>query len=177
LRSTLFSPKARGIAVIFTIAIIVVSYSLFFYLQNTTESNIRNSIFEQQKALQMQSTQALSQRISSDLDSVMGRLQGLADSSYLQQQANNLLSSNATTSNKLLQQRYIQINNISTADRLFIVNKDYNVTTNIMPQGERSFVGSNVSGINWIREMTISHQPTYSNGYAALDGNYRIAIS
>ena len=65
-------------AVIFTIAIIVISYSLFFYLQNTTEGDIRNSIFEQQKARQMQSTQALSQRISSDLGSIMARLQGLA---------------------------------------------------------------------------------------------------
>jgi ABC-type transporter MlaC component len=64
LRDTLFSSKARGIAVIFTIAIIVVSYSLFFYLQSTTESNIRNSIFEQQKARQMQSTQALTQYLA-----------------------------------------------------------------------------------------------------------------
>src|ERR687888_277024 len=87
--------KSKVLAIAIIALIIVISYSLFFYLQNTTETNIRNSIFEQQKALQMQSTQALSQRISSDLDSVMGRLQGLADSSYLQQQANNLLSSNA----------------------------------------------------------------------------------
>ena len=43
----------------------------------------------------MQSTQALSQRIGSDLDSVMARLQGLADSTYLQQ---GDLSSNKTKS-------------------------------------------------------------------------------
>ena len=47
--------------------------------------NTRNSIFEQQKALQMQSTQALTQRISSDLNFMMANLQGLVESTYLQQ--------------------------------------------------------------------------------------------
>ncbi|HET7390293.1 MAG TPA: hypothetical protein VFJ51_05670 [Nitrososphaeraceae archaeon] len=36
LRNSLLSPKSRGVAVIFTIAIIIASYSLFFYLQNTS---------------------------------------------------------------------------------------------------------------------------------------------
>jgi len=132
LKNTLFSPKTRGVAVTITIAIIVISYSLFFYLQNTTEGDIRNSIFEQQKARQMQSTQALSQRISSDLGSIMARLQGLAGSSYLQQAD---LSNDKTR--KLLQETYFQINNNTTADRLFITNKNCIVTTYISPPGGR----------------------------------------
>ena len=55
------------------------------YLQSANEMNTRNSIFEQQKALQMQSTQALTQRISSDLNFMMANLQGLVESTYLQQ--------------------------------------------------------------------------------------------
>src|SRR5690348_17743447 len=104
LRNALFSPRSRAVAVIFTIAIIIASYSLFFYLQTATEKDIRNSIFEQQKTLQEQSTKALSQRISSDLGSIMARLQGLAGSSYLQQAD---LSSDKTR--KLLQEMYLQI--------------------------------------------------------------------
>jgi hypothetical protein len=148
LRNTLFYPKTRGVAVIFTIAIIVISYSLFFYLQNTTEGDIRNSIFEQQKARQMQSTQALSQRISSDLGSIMTRLQGLAGSSYLQQAD---LSSDKTR--KLLQETYFQINNVTTADRLFIINKNCIVMTYISPPGRKTFVGANVSGIEWVKQI------------------------
>jgi hypothetical protein len=147
LRNTLFSPKSRGVAVFFTIAIIVISYSLFFYLQSTTEGDIRNSIFEQQKARQMQSTQALSQRISSDLGSIMARLQGLAGSSYLQQAD---LSSDKTR--KLLQEMYLQINNITTADRLFILNKNDVVMINLVPEGQNTFVGINISNIDWVRE-------------------------
>jgi signal transduction histidine kinase len=172
LRNSLFSPKTRGIAVIFTIAIIVISYSLFFYLQSTTEGDIRNSIFEQQKARQMQSTQALSQRISSDLGSIMARLQGLADSSYLQQAD---LSSGKTR--KLLQEIYFQINNITTADKLFILNKNDIVMINLVPEGQKTFVGTNVSNIDWVRETRTQHKPVFSNGYFGLDGKYRIAMT
>ena len=80
-----FEGKTKILATVSIVLIIVISYSLFFYLQSANETNTRNSIFEQQKALQMHSTQALSQRISSDLSFMMAKLQGLADSSYLQQ--------------------------------------------------------------------------------------------
>ena len=164
--------KAKPLAIISIVLIIAIFYGVFFYLQNTTETNIRNSIFEQQKALQMQTTQALSQRISSDLSFMMARLQGLADSSYLQQ--GDLSSENTKN---LLQEIYFQINNITAVDRLFIINK-YGVVTNAMAsQGQKTFIGANVSGINWIREITNIHKPIFSNGYRGLDGKYRIAIS
>ena len=164
--------KAKPLAIISIGLIISIFYGVFFYLQSTTETNIRNSIFEQQKSLQMQTTQALSQRISSDLSFMMARLQGLADSSYLQQ---GDLSSEKTKN--LLQEIYFQINNITAIDRLFIINKNCVVTNSIAPQGQKSFIGANVSGINWIREITNTHKPTFSNGYTGLDAKYRIAIS
>ena len=163
--------NAKLLAIISIVLIIVISYSLFFYLQSTTETNTRNSFFEHQKTLQMKSAQAL-QRISSDLDSVMARLRGLAYSSYLQQAD---LSSDRTK--ELLQEFYFQINKITTANRLFIINKNCVVVMDISPHGQRSFVGTNVSGLNWIREITIAHKPIFSNGYTGFDGRYRIAIS
>jgi signal transduction histidine kinase len=167
-----FEGKAKILATVSIVLIIVISYSLFFYLQSANETNTRNSIFEQQKALQMHSTQALSQRISSDLSFMIAKLQGLADSSYLQQ---GDLSSDNTK--ELSQEMYFQINNVTTADRFFIINKNCIVMTDIAPHGQKSFVGTNVSGINWIRDITVTHKPTFSNGYFGLDGKYRIAIS
>jgi uncharacterized membrane protein len=82
------------IVIICIILIVSISYGLFFYLQDNTESNIKNSLFEQQKQLQIESTKALAQHISSDLDSIMARLQGLANSEYLQQ--GELVSANKT---------------------------------------------------------------------------------
>jgi len=107
--------KTKELAIIFIISIIVISYGLFFYLQNNTESNIRSSLFEQQKQRQIESTQALSRHISSDLDSIMARLQSLANSVYLQQ---GDLVSNKTK--KLMEQIYVQMNKITNVDRLFI---------------------------------------------------------
>jgi hypothetical protein len=164
--------NAKTVAIASIVLIIVVSYSLFFYLQTANETNTKNSIFERQKTLQMQSTQAVSQRISSDLDSVMARLQGLAYSSYLQQ---GDFSSEKTKN--LLQGSYFQINNTIPVDTLFVINKDWIVMTDVAPLGHKNFVGTNVSRINWIQEMTMSHQPIFSTGYAALDGNYKIAMS
>jgi signal transduction histidine kinase len=120
----------------------------------------------------MQSTQALSQRISSDLGSIMARLQGFAGSSYLQQAD---LSSDKTR--KLLQEMYLQINNITTADRLFILNKNDIVMINLVPEGQKTFVGTNVSNIDWVRETRTQHKPVFSNGYFGLDGKYTIAIT
>jgi hypothetical protein len=120
----------------------------------------------------MQSTQALSQRISSDLGSIMTRLQGLAGSSYLQQAD---LSSDKTR--KLLQETYFQINNVTTADRLFIINKNCIVMTYISPPGRKTFVGANASGIEWVKQINNQHKPVFTNGYFGFDGNYRITIS
>jgi signal transduction histidine kinase len=164
--------KAKILATVSIVLIIVISYSLFFYLQSTNETNTRNGIFEQQKALQMRSTQALSQRISSDMSFMMAKLQGLADSTYLQ---HGDLSSDKTK--KLSQEIYAQINNVTTSDRFFIINKNCIVMTDIELQGQKSFIGTNVSGISWIQEITFTHKPVFSNGYNALDGRYRVAVS
>jgi signal transduction histidine kinase len=164
--------KAKILATVSIVLIIVISYSLFFYLQSANEANTRNGIFEQQKALQMQSTQALSQRISSDMSFMMAKLQGLADSTYLQQ--GDLFSDKTK---KLSQEIYFQINSVTTADRFFIINRNCVVMTSIAAERQKSFVGANVSSISWIREITVTHKPTFSNGYIGLDGKYRIAIS
>jgi hypothetical protein len=60
--------------------IIAVSYGLFFYLQTITENNIKNSLIDQQRQRQIESTKAISQNIGSDLDSITARLQMLAGS-------------------------------------------------------------------------------------------------
>jgi hypothetical protein len=106
--------KTKELAIIFIIFVIVISYGLFFYLQNNTESNIRSSLFEQQKQRQIESTQALFRHIGSDLDSIMTRLQSLANSVYLQQ---GDLVSNKTMN--VMEQIYVQLNNMrAKADKL-----------------------------------------------------------
>ena len=62
------SGRVRRLGIISIILIVGASYALFFYLQNITENNIKNRLFDQHKQ------KAVSQHIGADLDSAMARL-------------------------------------------------------------------------------------------------------
>jgi signal transduction histidine kinase len=164
--------KTMELAIIFIISIIVISYGLFFYLQNNTENNIRNSLFEQQKQRQIGSALALSQHIGSDLDSIMARLQDLANTVYLQQ--GDLFSN---TTKKSMEQMYVQMNNITKVDRLIILDENNIARSSIVPNGEEAFVGINFSYRDWVTDTKNTLIPIFSNGFEGRDGKYRIAIT
>jgi signal transduction histidine kinase len=164
--------KTKELAIIFIISIIVISYGLFFYLQNNTESNIRNSLFEQQKQRQIESTLALSRHIGSDLDSIMARLQSLANSVYLQQ--GDVLGNKTK---KFMEQMHFQISNITKVDRLFILDENSIQRSGIVPKGEDAFIGINFSYRDWVRETKSTLMPVFSDGFVGRDGKYRIAIT
>jgi hypothetical protein len=97
----------------------------------------------------------------------LARLQDLANSAYLQQ---GDLSSNTTK--KSMEQMYIQMNNITKVDRLFILDE-----CSIVPRGEQTFVGINFSYGDWVRDTKNTLMPIFSNGFEGRDGKYRIAIT
>ncbi len=164
--------KTKELAIIFIISIIVISYGLFFYLQNNTENNIRSSLFEQQKQRQIESTQALSRHIGSDLDSVMARLQSLANSVYLQQA--DLVSNKTKT---LMEHMYVQMNKITNVDRLFILDGNNIERNGLVPKGEEAFVGVDFTYRDYVRETKSNLMPVFSDGFVGRDGRYRIAIT
>src|ERR1051325_340214 len=167
-----YGRKTKEVAIIFIISVIVISYCLFFYLQNNTESNIRSSLFEQQKQRQIESTQALSRHIGSDLDSVMARLQSLANSVYLQQ--GDLVSNKTKT---LMEQMYVQMNKITNVDRLFILDGNNIERNGLAPKGEEAFVGVDFTYRDYVRETKSNLMPVFSDGFVGRDGRYRIAIT
>jgi len=164
--------RTKTIGVISIVSIIVISYGLFFYLQNATESNIRNSLFEQQKQRQLDSTKAISERISSDLDSIMSRLQRLANSVYLQQ---GDLSSNKTK--KLMKEDYLPLSTSFKTDRLLILNTNDISVNALALKGEQVVIGVNFSDRYWVKQTKSTLMPVLSNGYEGRDGKYRIAIT
>ena len=162
--------RIKEIGIISIMLIIVVSYGIFFYLENSTEANVRTSLFNDQKQRQLDSTTAISQHINSDLNLVLANLRGLASSAYIQQ---GELSTNSTRN--LVEGVYLQINSI--VDRLFLIDKNNIVVLNMVPKGETTFVGSNVSHFNWLSETKAEKKPIFSNGYLGLDGKIRIGIT
>jgi apolipoprotein N-acyltransferase len=59
--------KGKILAIISIVLIVAISYGLFFYLENTNEENIRNSIIQREIGDQLKDMQSLSRHISSDL--------------------------------------------------------------------------------------------------------------
>jgi signal transduction histidine kinase len=170
--STLFSSHAKEIGIISTALIIIISYSLFFYLQNITEDNVKKSLFEQQRNRQMESTKAMAEHIAANLQSVMYILQGLADSTYLHQ---GELSGDRIDS--LMRDRFIQINATTKVDGLFIVDNNDITTYHLVPEGQRSYVNIDVSFRDYVQKTRDTLRPVFSNGYRGIDDVYRIAIT
>ena len=170
--SNIFRPNTKEITILSIVLIIAVSYGQFFYLQNNTENNIRNSLFEQQKQRQIESTKALSNHIASDLDLIMSKLELLANSGTLQQ--GNLVGNKTTEE---LEKTYQQINSKTPLDRLFILDKNNIVKSSIAANDLPRFVGVNFSDREWARETKDMQMPVYSNGFEGRDGVYRIAIT
>src|SRR5919199_1016709 len=164
--------KAKILAIIAIVLIISISYGLFFYLENTTEQDIRNSIFQQQLQNQLKDIQALSRHIGTDLTLVVDNLHGLANSVYIQQ---GDLSSDKIR--KLAEDTYTRLNGRDNIiDRLVIADKTGYETIGLTAKGQQSFAGTNISSRPWVQETLKSRTPTFSNGFVGLDGNYRIAI-
>jgi signal transduction histidine kinase len=167
-----FAGKAKLLAVISIVLIITISYGIFFYLENTTEQNVRNSVFEQQLQNQLKDTEALSRHIGTDLSLVVDNLNGLANSIYLQQ---GDLSSNKIK--KLAEQTYVHLsNNNNIIDRLVIADKKGFETIGLAAKGQQSFAGTNIASRPWVKETIASKTFTFSNGFVGLDGNYRVAV-
>ena len=164
------SIKSKKTAIICIIVIIAASYGVFFYLQNSTERDIRSNLFSDQKQRQTESTKAISQHINSDLNLVLANLQTLGNYGHVQ----NGDLSNINVRN-LMQDIFLQISPI--ADRLYIMNQNGTIIMEKVQSGEQTHVGRNISKLAWISKSKADKVPTFSNGYIGLDGVYRIGVS
>ena len=165
----LLSGRIKETLIISIIVIVIVSYGLFFYLQSITESNIRYSLFEQQKMRQIDSTHDVSEHIGSDISLAVAMLDTLANSFYLQQ--GDVAGDGIK---KLMKEKYIQFNTI--IDRLFILDKDDIMVNSFAPLGSETFLGIDFSFRDWVKETKSGLTPVFSNGFERQDV-YRIFIT
>jgi hypothetical protein len=165
---SLFSGKVKEIGIISMISIILFSFGLLFYIQNITQTNIRVSLFEQQKQRQIESTKSISEHIGSDLNLVVSMLDGLANSFYLQ---DDIYSDNTK---KLVEEKYNQFTPV--INRLFVLDKNDVVTISLAPRRSDIFVGADYSFRDWVKEIRNKSMPVFSDGFER-QGIYRIFIS
>jgi signal transduction histidine kinase len=184
-----FTRKGRRLSssfLVFILLIIVSSYSLFFYLQYVIEKDTKDRLFYQQIGHQLESTKKISEHISSDLDSVIVALHGLANSVYLQHQPVELSGDKIK---KLAEETYSQLNTITVVERLYILDKNNTASTIIgspppPPQQQQRKADStfsdlyNISIEKIVSETRTKLTPIFSNGFRELEDNkYKIAIT
>lgn len=151
------------------VLIILFSYGFFFYLQNRTESEVRESLFEEQKQRQLESTKSISQHVGSDLDLVTTRLYALANSKYLQ--SGDFTSDEARS---FLKQNYERVDNV--INKLFVLDKNDIISASISKRGSESYPSVDLSLRDWVRETKESRLPVLSNGFESL-GVYSVYIT
>jgi len=167
-----FSKKRKEIGIIAVIAIIISSFGLFFYQQNINEQNVKNSIFSQYKYRQIESTQTIADHISSDLKLLRSTLQGIADSTYLQQ---GVLYGEKIE--KIMREKFSEVNDVTKVDGLFIADENNIVTTHIVSEGQRNFINIDISIRDYVQETISTLQPFFSDGFKGIDNIDRIALT
>ncbi len=166
----LLSKRIKEIGVISIILIVAFSLGLLFYIQSITEHDIKSNLLSQQKQRQIGSTLDISLHAGSDLNLVVGMLDGLANSLYLQQ---GDLSSDK--SSKLVGQRYTEFSKV--IDRLFLLDKNNIVKHSFSPAGsEGAILGADYSLRDWIMKTRTTLKPVFSDGFER-EGMYTIFIS
>jgi signal transduction histidine kinase len=102
----------------------------------------------------------------------MSIIQGIADSVPLQQ--GELYGDRIQ---KLMKDKFSQVNNITQVDGLFIANEDNIITYNIVSEGKRSFVNIDISFRDYIQETRNTLKPAFSDGFKGIDGTFSIALT
>ncbi len=167
---SIFSSRIREIGVISAAVIIMSSLALLFYVQNITVNDIKNNLLLQQTQRQVASTRDISLHIGSDLNLILGMLDGLANSIYMQQ--GNIYGNNAT---KLVEEKYIQFDSVIKS--LFVLDKDNIVTISFSPAGsEGAMVGADYSLRDWVVNSRQALKPVFSDNFER-QGIFMIYIS
>jgi len=102
----------------------------------------------------------------------MSIIQGIVDSVPLQQ--GELYGDRIQ---KLMKDKFSQVNNITQVDGLFIANEDNIITYNLVSEGKRSFVNIDISFRAYIQETRKTLKPVFSDGFKGIDNIFSIALT
>lgn len=166
---TFYSSKVRSVGILSVIIIVIFSFGTFYFIQNLTESEVKNSLIKEQVDRQLTSTIAVSQHIGSDLNLVVAVLDGLANSGYIQ---GGELSSEKTKN--LMEQKYATVDQI--VSRLFVLDRNDIVTIGLSPAGTDRYLGADFSQRAWVQQAKQTLKPVFSDGFER-QGIYTIFIA
>lgn len=169
----LFSGERKNNWVTLIIIVIIISaFGLLLYQEYKNEQTIKINIFNQYKTRQIETTEAIAEQIGSDLTLLSSILQGIADSTHLHH--GELYGEKIE---EFMEKKFTEINNITKVDGLFIADENNIITSNIVSEGQRSFVNIDISFRDYVEKTRNTSQPFFSNGFQGIDNIFRIAIT
>jgi signal transduction histidine kinase len=167
-RLDILSPKRiREMGIISIILIVLLSIGLLIYIQNITDRDLKENLFLQQKERQIASTHDISTHVGSDIDLVLGMLDGLANSIDLQQ------GFNGENAKKMVGEKYTQFKNV--IEGLFVLDKN-NIVTISYSNSSSPVIGADYSFRGWVVDTRLTLRPVFYDGFERQD-IYTIFIS
>ncbi|HJR85294.1 MAG TPA: sensor histidine kinase [Nitrososphaeraceae archaeon] len=127
-----------------------------------TEENVKSNLISEQIDRQQIASKSLSQHIGSDLTLVTTVLDGLANSVYLQEEDTDLKKITS-----IINEKYNSIDDI--IDRIFVLDINDIVTTDLSRQGTNLYLGSDFSQREWVKETRNELKPVFSKGLEGQD--------
>lgn len=155
-------PKIYKIGILSVISIVIFSFTVFYSIQIVTEENVKSNLISEQIDRQQIASKSLSQHIGSDLTLVTTVLDGLANSVYLQEE-----DTDPKKINSIINEKYNSIDDI--IDRIFVLDNDDIVTTDLSLQGTNLYLGSDFSQREWVKEARNELKPVFSKGFEGQD--------
>jgi signal transduction histidine kinase len=168
------SPRVKVVATVGIIAILALSFIVYFIFQSNYEQQIRTTIFLQERQRHLVYAKSVADNIESDLDSLMTRLEYLSHSKLIQD--GGLTGPRADA---LLKQISDDADRIADIDSITLVDQNNNVVNYYSSTVELGrFVGTDASANPaHIQFLDNQHEPTFTNGFASpFNGSYRIAL-
>jgi signal transduction histidine kinase len=127
-----------------------------------TEENVKSNLISEQIDRQQIASKSLSQHIGSDLTLVTTVLDGLANSVYLQEE-----DTDPKKITSIINEKYNSIDDI--IDRIFVLDINDIVTTDLSRQGTNLYLGSDFSQREWVKETRNELKPVFSKGLEGQD--------
>ncbi len=150
-----------------------VTFGILALVQDATDTNIRQSLFEQQKERQIETTRSLAEHVVSDMDSILSKLE--AYSNIMQLQQGDLSS---VPVRQAAQEFFDKIKETALVDHLYVIDRNgiikidmENSDTQNRPQE------NNLSPMGFIQQTLTKKVAILSDGYQGIDGKYRISLT
>ena len=160
----------RLLGIITIVFILILSYAIYFTSQNAAEWDIRNALIDQQKQRQLETNKAISFHITSDLDSILARLNIISNAKSVQ---SSDFTDNQTQD--LLAQQYNLIASLTgQPDAIFLID-DKGIVKTAKQKGNFPNSNANLSNQDYVIRTQKELKPGISILYQKND-NPRITL-